>query len=71
MKHEAAWSRARAKFEAGYGCTLDLTDETDVGVFLPMLAEEIERDMGRALAATIQAATERMRGELAELKGAA
>ena len=70
MKHGAAWSRARARFEEGYG-SLDLTNETDVAVFLPMLAEEIQQDMERALVETIHAATERMRGELHELKGAA
>ena len=70
MKHEAAWSRARAKADEAYG-SLDLSNDIDAGLFLSMLAEEIQQDMERELVAVIQAATERMRGELAELKGAA
>lgn len=61
---------ARARFEEGYG-SLDLTHETDVGLFLRMLEDEIRQNIERDFVVTIKAATERIRGELNELQKAA
>lgn len=62
MKHGAAYARARETFEAGYGCKLDLSDETDVAAFLPILEEEITRDVEARLAASIRAGAARLLG---------
>lgn len=61
-KQSPAWARALEWFEGGFGDPPDLTDGVDRGEFLRLLETTIRQDIEAELAATIRAATERLRG---------
>lgn len=66
LQQAPAWARAREWFTGGYGHEPDLTDETDVHLFLEMLTQLIREDINAEIATYFRKLTAQLRERMDE-----